>query len=267
MILRHARKPVNGQPTENCFEAIDEHSGSTLGSCVIYVQKNENLFPLRPVRIYMEIEGESVPDKLLGASVARAKELAAKQTLPARIFSQVAPDDAERLATLNVFGFRDNDGLVEMQRSLPCACEVNLPTSCVSVIDDLDDPLEQEYFLERYNQLFGENFDFEWLQTLKSHAEFKRILIVSPTGMVGETIFWREGNKGVIFWLHTAKRWRRKGISRALLDLACNELSFSELEYASAEVHARIPNLLKVMEAGEFVQARLIMRYPGIDWR
>lgn len=266
MMLRQARKPVNGQPTENCFEAIDEYSGSTLGSCVIYVQENENLFPLRPLRIYMEIEGETVPDSLLGASVARAKEIAMKYQCPARIFTQVSPENKALLHLLSAIGFRDNDGLVDMQRALPDARDVLLPTTCVTVIDDLDDPIEQKYFLERYNQLYGESFDFEWLQELKSHAEFKRILIISPTGMVGETITWHEGKKGVIFWLHTAKKWRQKGIAHALLDLACKEFTRSGLSYASAEVQARIPNLLRTMESGGFSQAQLIMRYPGIDW-
>ena len=35
MILRHAREQVDGQRTENCFEAIDERSGKMLGSCTI----------------------------------------------------------------------------------------------------------------------------------------------------------------------------------------------------------------------------------------
>jgi len=266
MILRHAREQVNGQSVENCFEAIDERSGKTLGSCTIYVQENENLFPNRPVRIYMEIEGDPAPDALLGAAVARAKEIAAQYKRPARIFTQVEPDDDVRLASLTAIGFRDSDGLVDMQRKLPYVYGANLPAGCVTVIDDLDDPIEQKYFLERYNQLFGEDSDFEWLENLRSHKNFKRILIVSPTGMAGETVTWHEGKKGVIFWLHTARRWRRMGVARALLDLACKEFTRCDMDFASAEIQVRIPSLLKVMEVSDFKQTRLVMRYPGIDW-
>ena len=266
MILRHAREQFGGQPVENCFEAIDERSGNMLGSCTIYVQENENLFPGRPVRIYIEIDGNPAPDALLGAAVARAKEIAAAYRKPARIFTQVEPDDEVCLAALAALGFRDSDGLVDMQRKLPYVHGVNLPAGCVTVIDDLDDPLEQEYFLERYNHLFGEENDLEWLQEMRSHKEFKRILIVAPTGMVGETIIWHEGKKGVISWLHTARKWRRMGVAHALLDLACKEFTRCDMDYASAEIQVRIPNLLKVMEAADFIQTRLIMRYPGIDW-
>lgn len=266
MILRHARQQIDGQPIENCFEAIDERSGKLLGSCTIYVQENENLFPSRPVRIYMDIIGDPAPDALLGAAVARAKEIAAKYRCPCRIFTQVEPDDDVRLASLAALGFRDNDGLVDMQRKLPYVYGVDLPAGCVTVIDDLDDPIEQKYFLERYNQLFCESNDFEWLQNLRAHKEFKRILIVSPTGMAGEAIVWHEGKRGVIYWLHTARKWRRMGIARALLDLACKEFTRCDIDFASSEIQVRIPGLLKVMEASGFNQAQLVMRYPGIDW-
>lgn len=266
MILRHPRQQTDNRQIENCFEAIDEHSGSKLGGCTIYTQENESLFPARPVRVYMEIEGDPAPDALLGAAVARAKEVAALYKRPSRIFTQVEPDDEARLTSLTALGFRDNDGLVDMQRRLPYVYGVELPAGCVTVIDDLDDPLEQKYFLERYNLLYGEENDFEWLQALRSHAEFKRILIVAPTGMAGETVIWQEGKKGVVFWLHTARKWRRMGIAHALLDLACKEFTRNNMDYVSAEIQARIPNLLKVMEAADFKQTKLIMRYPGIDW-
>ena len=266
MILRHAREQVDGQSVDNCFEAIDERSGKMLGSCTIYVQENENLFPNRPVRIYIDITGDPAPDALLGAAVARAKEIAAQFKRPARIFTQAEPDDEARLASLTVLGFRDSDGLVDMQRKLPYVRGVDLPAGCVTVVDDLDDPLEQRYFLGRYNQLFCEENDFEWLEELRKHKEFKRVLIVAPTGMVGETVIWHEGKKGVVFWLHTARKWRGKGIARALLNLACKEFTRCDMDFASAEIQVRIPGLLKVMEATDFKQTNLIMRYPGIDW-
>ncbi len=264
MILRHAREQIDGLPAENTFEAIDERSGRSLGVCRIYVSENAELFPARPLRIYLDILGEDVPDALLGASVARAKEIARQSDVPSRVFTQAEPEDRARLDALAVLGFRDSDGLVAMERDAAVA-EPEIPLSCVKVMDDLDDPIEQEYFLERYSQLYNEDFDQEWLEELRAHPGFKRILIVSPTGMVGETILWQEGNHAVVAWLHTARRWRRKGVARCLLQLACAESASRGLATVQAEVQARIPNLLKVMESSGFRQARLLLRYPGID--
>ena len=265
MILRHEREQIDELPAENTFEAVDERSGAVLGACRIYVSENEALFPTRPLRIYLDILGERVPDSLLGASVARAKEIARLSGIPGRVFTQVGPDDDERMAALKVLGFKDSDGLVLMERELASVGEPALPLGCVKVLDDLDDPLEQEYFLERYSQLYNEQYDQEWLEELRAHKGFKRILIVSSTGMVGETILWQEGDSGVITWLHTARRWRRKGVARCLMQLACAEMQRRGLKAAQAEVQARIPNLLHVMESSGFKQKQLILRYPGVD--
>lgn len=265
MILRHAREPQGGQSAENTFEAIDERSGAAICSCTIYTHENGELFPARPMRIYLDIQGESAPDALLGAAVARAKEIARMAKLPCRIFTQVEPEDDARMASLAALGFKDSDGLVCMRRELGHEAQVKLPISCVAVRDDLDDPIEQKYFLERYNTLFNEEYDFEWLADFRSREGFQRILIVAPTGMAGEAVIWQENRVGKIGWLYASKKWRRLGVARCLLDLACAEFADAGLFRAEAEIQARIPAMLHVMESAGFHQAQLLLRYPGID--
>ncbi|MBQ8507069.1 MAG: GNAT family N-acetyltransferase [Clostridia bacterium] len=265
MILRHAREPIDDLPVENTFEAVDERSGSLLGSCAIYVSRSPELFPARPIRIYMDIQGTPAPDALLGAAVARAKELGLQSGEPCRIFTQAEPDDIARKDALELFGFMDNDGLVRMQLELPGDAPGQLPFSSVIVKDDLDDPIEQGYFLERVNQLYNESYDDEWLAEFRGHDGFTRILIVSPAGMLGEAAIWQEEGCGVIGWLHTAKKWRRKGVCRRIVEIACQEFENRGLRCATAEIQARIPNLLHIIEHLGFRQAELILRYPGFD--
>ena len=56
MILRHVREPKDGQIAENTFEAVDERSGAAICTCAIYVHENADLFPARPIRIYLDIQ-------------------------------------------------------------------------------------------------------------------------------------------------------------------------------------------------------------------
>ncbi len=265
MILRHTREPENGLNSENCFEAVDERSGNALGRCAIYVQENAQLFPNRPLRIYIDIEGRPAPDALLGAAVARAKEIAREAGVSARIFTQVEPDDKELLTALEALGLKDTDGLVLMRRALPISGRAPIPAGCVVVQDDLDDPIEQKFFLERYNQLYAEAYEFDYLQQLSAHALFKRILLVAPTGMAGEALLWREGTEGRLFWLFTARKWRQMGVAECLIDLACDYFYSNGLTSAAVEIQARVPNLLRVMEHAGFRQDSLICRYPGVD--
>lgn len=265
MMLRHAREPVDGQPIENTFIAIDERTGDQLGACTIFCDDNPNLYPGRPYQVRLQLDGPAIPDSLLGASVARARELCAASGKFCRMYTRCAPDDDPLLESLLQLGFKDNDGLVKMQLRLPTMHDYRLPAGCTVVKDDLKDPLEQKYFLERYNQLYNTDHNFSWLQSYIDRDSFMRILAVSATGMAGEILLWRERHCGVIGYMQTAKRWRRLGVGTCLAGLACEEFSKMHLYSAEANVRARIPHVLKMMEKLGFQQSELLMRYPGVD--
>lgn len=265
MMLRHAREPVDGQPVENTFLAIDERTGEQMGACTIFCDDNPNLYPARPYQVRLQLDGDPIPDRLLGAAVARARELCAASGQACRLYTRCAPDDEALLDSLLLLGFKDNDGLVKMSLRLPALQEYRLPAGCTVVMDDLSDPLEQKYFLERYNQLYNTDHDFAWLQSYIQRDSFKRILVISATGMAGEILIWRERHCGVIGYMQTARRWRRLGVGTSLVGLACQEFSKMHLYSAEANVRARIPYVLKLMEKLGFNQSELLMRYPGVD--
>ena len=265
MMLRHAREPVEGQPIENTFVATDEITGAQIAACTIFCDDNPALFPTRPFQVRMQLEGGHVPDALLGAAVARARAICAQSGKFARLYTRCDPDDADILDALMPMGFKDNDGLVRMQLKLPCDADYRLPAGCVVVKDDLSDPMEQKFFLERYNELYNTDHDFEWLRAFIDRKGFMRILTVSPTGMAGEVLIWQEDYSGIIGYIQTAKRWRRMGVGSCMLGLACEEFEKDRLFVAEANVRARIPHVLRMMEKMGFRQTELLMRYPGLD--
>lgn len=265
MILRHEREPVDGQPIENTFVAIDERSGETLSSSVIYVDYNPTLYPVRPLQVRIQLDGAPVPDALLGATIARARDICAQSGHFSRIYVHCAPEDTQLLESLAPFGFQDNDGLIRMQLRLPAVHDYKTPAGCAVVYDDLSDPLERKYFLERYNQLFNVQHDQAWLSEYIDRKDFMRILTVAPTGMAGEILIWREGYSGVIGYLQTSKRWRRLGVASCMLGLACEAFEQQDLYCAEMSIRARYPHVLKLLSGAGFVQSELLMRYPGVD--
>ena len=265
MILRHSREPVDGQPVENTFVAIDEVTGNQLGACTIFCDDNPALYPNRPYQVRMQLDGDSIPDRLLGASFARAREICADSGKLCRLYTRCAADDEELLDSLRALGFRDNDGLVKMRLRLPVLQDYRMPAGCALVQDDLSDPIEQKYFLERYNQLYNTDHDFAWLHSYIHRDAFKRILVVSATGMAGEILIWKERENGVIGYIQTSRRWRHLGVGTALVAIACEEFAKMHLYSAEVNVRVRIPHVLTMMEKLGFRQAELLMRYPGID--
>ena len=265
MILRHERAPVDGQPVENTFVAIDEKSGATLGSSVIYVDYNPTLYPARPLQVRIQLDDAPVPDALLGATVARAREICARSGEFARIYALCDPNDDALLESLSPFGFEDNDGLVRMRRPLPAGLSFKPPAGCAVVYDDLSDPLERKYFLERYNKLFNVQHDLEWLTEFIDRRDFMRILTVAATGMAGEILVWRENDSGIIGYVQTAKRWRKLGVASYMISLACEAFEQQDLRFAETNVRARYPHMLKLLSGAGFAQTELLMRYPGVD--
>ena len=268
MILRHEQKPVDGQPVENTFIVMDRVTGRYMGSSVIYVDRNPVLYPVRPLQVRIQFEaaqGVPIPDKLMGATLARAQQICDNSGCFSRIFVRCPPEDVDLLARLEAFGFNDNDGLIRMQLRLPSRHDFKAPAGCAVVYDDLSDPLERRYFLERYNTLFNTKHDLAWLTDFTNRKDFMRILTVAPTGMAGEVLIWRESYSGIIGYVHTSKRWRRLGVASYMLSLACEAFEQQDLFYAEANIRARYPHMLHLTEKLGFQQAELLMRYPGID--
>ncbi|MBR6767844.1 MAG: GNAT family N-acetyltransferase [Clostridia bacterium] len=265
MILRHSREPVDGQPVENTFVAIDEMTGDQLGACTIFCDDNPALYPNRPYQVRMQLEGPDIPDRLLGASFARAREICVSSGTFCRLYTRCEPDDDELLESLHALGFRDNDGLVKMRLRLPVLQDYQLPVGCAIVQDDLTDPIEQKYFLERYNQLYNTDHGLAWLNDYIKRDAFKRILVVTTTGMAGEILIWRERENGVIGYIQTARRWRHRGVGSALVAIACEAFAKMHLYSAEANIRVRVPHVLTMLEKLGFQQAELLMRYPGID--
>lgn len=265
MILRHEKEPIDGQPIENTFCAIDERSGEVLGSSVIYTDYNPTLYPVRPMQVRIQLDGSDVPDTLLGATIARAREICVNSGEFSRIFVHCSPNDTALMERLEPFGFQDNDGLVRMQLRLPAPRSFKAPAGCAVVYDNLSDPLERKYFLERYNKLYNVERDLAWLSQFIDRPDFMRILTVAPTGMVGEILIWRESYSGVIGYIQTSKRWRRLGVASYMISLACEVFEQQDLYCAEANIRVRYPHMLKLTSGMGFTQSELLMRYPGID--
>ena len=265
MILKHAREPINGQPVENTFVAIDEKSGAQIGSAVIYPQNKPIMFPLRPLQVLLDLDGTELPDRLIGAAVARAREICVRSEQFCRLYTQLEPDDAKTLRKFTALGFSDNDGLVRMQMRLPTERDFPKPKGVEIVRDDLSNEREQRYFLDRFNLLYETRCGMGWLHSYIDRKNFQRVLMLSGDGIMAEALTWRDGYAGVIGYFQVAKPYRHMGVGKYLISLACDAFESQNLYCAESNVRARYPHVLKLMQSVGFKQVELLTRYPGVD--
>ena len=265
-MLRYLRDSIDGQPKENAFEVTDARTGERTGLCVIYTGLYPNLFPVRPHLIRIRIEGEPESyERLMGAALARSYDIARKLKLPARAFVECPPENEELFQLLLDIGMKNNDGLLRMQLDDLRSYDTALPMGTSIFEDDLSDLQEQNYFLERYNQLMREGVDRSWLETYVDHENFRRFLCVNASGLVSEVICWTDGGTGVIDFVQTSRKWRSRGYAKYILSRACTYLREKGCPYVQCVLRAKWPYALKSFESVGFYQKDLIMRYPGID--
>lgn len=265
IMIRHMRTEPDGQPIENTFRAIDSRTGDELGSAVLYTDLNPVLFPTRPLQVRLDLEGSDIPDRLIGASIARAHQICYEADEYARVFTRCAPNDYLTLKLFGPFGFEDNDGLVKMRADLPSALSPHIPEGCELAQDDLRDSLEKRSFLERYNRLFNTGHDMAWLEQYIDRSDFRRLMLLYSGGVAGEILIWREGTAGVIGFIQTSKGWRRRGVASCLIGAACDQMAEASQSHAECNIRARYPHMLRLLGKAGFEQTEVLMRYPGID--
>lgn len=133
------------------------------------------------------------------------------------------------------------------------------------VEDKLQDIQEQRYFLQRYNELTGEDRGMVWLTNIVRRDMFKRMLAVTTTGMAGEILMWRDKFCGVIEFFDTARRWRNLGVATHMLYNACEYLRGLDLREVRADVRLQMTQARRVLEDAGFKDDALVLCYPSID--
>lgn len=265
--IRHADMPVHGQEIENTFVACDDLE-ERLGEASVTPSMNSMICPGRPYHLYIRVQGqEEALDALLGAATARALMLARlRPDTPARVYTDCAPDDQQRMKLLATLGYQDDDGLVRMRKRLQRGPIVRpLPAGCTIVRDYLIDENESRFFLERYNTMFGRERDMNWLKSVKAMPNFARLLVVAGDGLAGELLTWSDGACGVVGIVQTTPRWQKKGVASYLMELARLYWLDKGLTHAYFDVWTRLTGAVRLAYTSGFRQAEMLTRYPGID--
>ncbi|MEF9973185.1 MAG: hypothetical protein RSJ41_08000 [Clostridia bacterium] len=267
MIIRHAAESAAGLDTQNTFVAFDDLEDA-LGEATVLDSMADMLCPARPHHLLIRAKclGEA-RDALLGAATARALMLARMEPdAPARIYTECPPDDEEQMHALETLGYRDDDGLIRMRRTLARGPIVRtLPAGCTIVRDYLLDEDESKFFLERYNATFARTRDMAWLKGLKNLPDFARMLVVSPSGLAGELLVWSDGSSGVIGIVETTPAWQMRGVASYLMELGRLYFLERRLREAYFDVWTRLTGAVRLAATSGFRPDQMLMRYPGID--
>ena len=266
MKIRSVAKPGETGAAGNTFIAVDDLENK-LGSCRAELFDRGETMPQRPCEVRISAGGEGgAMMQLLGTAFARAMVLAKESGVNARVYAECAPQDDVRMVLYKTIGLIDDDALVRMSRCVaPGPNVVRLPEGCAFVTDDLTDPQERAFFLERQRQLFGREDAAQWLEEIGQKRMMKRLLLTSREGLAGELVCWAEQGEGYIGMVYTAPAWRRKGIATHLMEAARQYFYQCRLTESHLDVRIRQTAVMRMAATAGYRQSEVLMRLPGVD--
>lgn len=266
MKIRAAVRPEGSGQAENTFIAVDDLE-NRLGSCRVEPGMCEELMPDRPCQIRISAEGdESAMMALWGSALTRAMVLAKESGENARIYSPCDPKDTEKLELLRTVGLIDDDAVIRMSRRVVAGPNVvRLPEGCAFVTDDLSDPQERTFFLNRQAQLFRREDAADWLDAVQKKPMMKRLLLISREGLVGELVCWAEQGEGVIGVVYTAPAWRRKGVATYLMEAARQYFSQMRVPECHVDVRLQMAQVVRLAATAGYRQSDILLRLPGMN--
>lgn len=266
MKIRSAARPGQTGAAENMFIAVDELENK-LGSCRVDPFDRGVTMPGRSYELRISAAGEdSAVSQLLGTALTRAIIIAKEKGVNARIYAECAPEDTQKLEMFSAIGLIDDDALVRMSLAvMPGGSIVRLPEGCVYVEDDLSDPRERKFFLERQEKLLGRENAEEWLQEISLRHGMKRMLLTTREGLAGELVCWAEKGAGIIGVVYTAPKWRRKGVGLYLMELARQYFYQLRLRESHIELRTRQTAPVRLAAAAGYRQSKVLMRLPGMN--
>ena len=265
MRVYHPQGMYNNMPPENVFLASDE-MGNEIGVGFIVRAVQPNLYPERPVNLYISMECQSAARYILfGALVARARQMRDESPqLKARVYTAIAPGDVQTKDFYLHNGFTCEDTEDMLRLEIP-AGDGKIPMSCAVAQIPLNTLEEQNALIGRLVANDITFVDLNYLQGLMRMPHFLGLGLYRNTELIGEILMAGEGDACELVSLYIAAPSRRQGMGRALLHRAMAVMAAEGVTQVTTRILSRSTPQRKLMEA---FQCRLIgvsAVYPGMN--
>ena len=217
MRVYHPQGMTNNMPPENVFIAADE-MGNEIGMGYIIRMYQPNIFPDRPINLFITMECQPVARYILfGALVARARQMRDENPmLRARVYTAITPSDTQGREFYTHNGFVC-DATEDLLRLTIPEGDGKIPMSCAVAQVPLNTPEEQNAFIGRLvmNDL---NFvDQGYLLNLMHMPHFLALGLYRNTDLIGEILMAGEGDSCDLVAIYIVQGSRQQGMGRALL--------------------------------------------------
>lgn len=264
--IYHPAQSVKGIAPENVFYVADS-SGQPKGEAWILPSYHPNLFPERPLNIYMNINAaDGWRDMLMGAILGRAQQI--KDSNPdkkARLFSQVKPSEGALMNFYLENGFDQSDMLDVVRLGMPDMRAV-APMGYQITDTPINNSSEFHGLLGRINTYRLNAWSPQYMQNLMSFPHFFSISLIQGATIVGEAIFTGKDQSAKLMSIYIAPPYRRKGLAKCLIAYGMNRLYQNGVTAIDGDVIRRNSLQTRLAAACNATYVKTTCIYPGINY-
>lgn len=266
MRITHPQGTYQGIPPEDMFFVLNDRQVQ-MGTGYIIASFQQELYPARPLNLFVQIEAQSSARSLLyGALLARAEVIRAKTpTTPARMYTQLAPEDVEMAAFFEHSGFKLDDAEDLFMFPLGEQLTPRTPMGVQYASVPLETDAQQDAFLQRLNAMRISPISRDQLTIWREQPGFLALGFYRGGRPVCEMLTAGTDDSAMLVGLYTLAEYRRQGFAKALMSLAQKVLLERDITKVYAHIFRRNEPQVALMRAlgGEFVG--VVAQLPGID--
>ena len=241
MRITHPQATYQGIPPEDMF-FVSSDQQVQLGTGHIITFFQQELYPTRPLNMYIQIDAQpSARSLLYGALLARAEMIRANTPgLPARLYTQLSADDAEMLAFYQRCGFKPDDAEdmfrfdLQIQEAAP-----RTPMGMQYASVPLEGDAQQDAFLQRLNAMRIAPIQRDQLTLWREQSNFLALGFYRGGQPVAELLTTGNGARATLIEVYTRAEYRRQGLANALLALAGGVLKERGAEQVFTHIFSR----------------------------
>ena len=267
MRITHPQAAYRGIAPENMFFVYSD-TQIQLGSGHLISFMQPELSPARPHHIYMQIDAQpSAYGLLLGALLARAEVLSAQNPgLPARLYTQLSPDDRQLLPFLHSCGMANDDAedLVAFSTAQGAFARPPMGVQYASV--PLDSQARSDGFAARLNAMRISPIQPDQLTLWREQPHFLALGFYKNNRPVSELLICGTGKSATLVSAYTLRDFRRQGMARNLILLACGILHDQQgVETLYANVFRKNEPQAALMKSLGSHFVKTVSLLPGMD--
>jgi len=265
MRITHPQAPFQGVAPENVFFVANDQQIQLGTGYVMHFFQGE-MYPERPSHIFMQIDAQPSARALMyGALLARAEQLRAQTPhLPARLYAQVTPEDAEMLRFYESCGMVYDDAEELYRFNLPEGV-ARAPMGMQFASVPLADEISQNAFLQRINAHRIQPLTRDYLQLCQQQQHFMALGFYRGGQPVCETLITGTGYQATLIMVYTRSDFRRQGMAKQLLGAAASLLRERGVTTVYTHIFRRNAPQAALMKHLNATFVRTVTALPGID--